>query len=298
MEKKYFKTVIASLLSLLLVASCTSSNEDVVTDQTLGHCLSYAQDKDSRAQSFDHLSFAAQFNYSNNTVDLTITGIVLPQAGSTTGLRIPKMTFSGLSWQYNKYGWKVIDVSNISPEIVGVTTTPTFKNLKFMVLDVFNGTTYAPGIQYDFVIDNESQTAGSSVEIVGCCMKGKTISTNPAGVAYCPEEDEAVTDKNKPTYWIDFDFEKSKADIYLYNAKFISNMPSLNLVFPSVEISINNGIIELQSEALTPEYDNIPFEMFPISRLKGTVDFITGTTLEFHCNYKGSDFTIKFEGKY
>ena len=75
-------------------------------------------------------------------------------------------------------------------------------------------------------------------------------------------------------------------------------MPSLNLVFPGVDISVDNGIIKLGSDALTPEYDNIPFDMFPISKLKGTVDFVAGTSIEFHCDYRGSDYTVKFEGKY
>lgn len=298
MKSNYFKTIILSFVSLVLAGSCTTSSDEVVEDQILGHCLSYSEDLDSRARSFDRLSFTAQYNYSSYTVDLTVTGVVLPQAGSTTGQRLPKMTFKSLPWMYNKHGWKEINVSNVTPEITGVSEPPSFKSLNFMLLDVFNGATYAPGIQYDFVVDNDFSGNDSSVEIVGCCMNGKTVSTDPTGVSYIPEEDNNLAEKNRPAYWIDFDFEKSKADIYLYNAKFISSMPSLNLVFPGVDITVASGSIDLSCAALTPEYDNIPFESFPITQLKGTVDFISGTTLEFHCNYRGSDYTIKFEGKY
>lgn len=293
MKKQIWKAFVAGIVCLLSLGSCNSDSNDLVDNQTLGHCLTVAKDVTTNAQVTSRLSFAALFNYNSNLVDLTVTGIVLPKAGSVSGQAFPKMEFKGLPWSYNKDGWKVVEAKDVAPTILGVAETPKFKNLKFLLLDAFDGEKYTPGIMYKFEVEyNESV-----VEIQGCCMTGKTTSAANGNV-YCPEEDSAVTDNQKPIYWVDFDFNTSKADIYIYNAKFLDRMPSLNMMFGGVDFSVVNGDIELSCDALIPTCAGVPFPRFPISKVKGTIDFTTGMKLEFHCDYSGTDFTVNFEGKY
>ncbi len=294
MKKLLFRAFVPALICAIGLSSCNTGSSDVVTEQTLGYCLTYSKNVDSHAQVFNRMSFAAQYNYTNNTVDLALIGTIFPVAGNATGQAYPKMEFSTLPWKYNQFGWKETEVENVTPTINGVSNPPKFKKLKFGVLDGFNGSSYAPGIMYKFEIDHN----GSDVEVMGCCMTGKTESTDPDGVTYCPEDDAQVSDKNKPVYWVDFNFETSKADIYIFNAKFLDRMPSLNLEFTDVPFGVVNGEVTLTSDALTPEYDGIPYPSFPITNLKATVDFTKGMNLEFHCDFRGSDYTVKFEGKY
>lgn len=293
MKKHFGLSLLFSVVFASAFIACKTESSDLVDDQALSHCLTVAKDVNTRSQVISRLSFSAQFNYTNNTADLSIVGMVLPKAGSVTGQALPKMSFSNLPWSYNKDGWKVIDVENVSPSILGVSEVPKFKDFEFMVLDVFDGENYMPGIFYDFDV----VFGDSDVEVNGCCMTGKTKS-EADGVVYCPEEDAAVKEEQRPTYWVDFDFSDSKADIYIYNAKFLGNMPSLNMVFEDVDLSISAGEYVLSSESLIPTCAGVPFPSFPISKLKGTLDFSKGMSLEFHCDFRGTDYTVNFDGKY
>lgn len=294
MKKQIWLALSAWMVCVIGLVSCQGESSDIVDDQTLGHCLTVAKDVNTHAQVISRLSFAAQYNYSSNTVDLVVTGIVIPKAGSVDGQAFPKMVFSGLPWSYNKYGWKVVEVKNVAPTITGISETPKFTNLQFLLLDAFDGEVYAPGIMYKF----DMEYGESVVEINGCCMTGKTKS-KANGAVYCPEDDTAVKENQRPIYWVDFDFGTSKADIYIYNAKFLDKMPSLNMmVFEGVDFNVANGEFALACDALTPTYDGVPFPSFPISKLKGSINFSKGMSLEFHCDFRGTDYTVNFEGKY
>lgn len=284
----------AAAVVSLAISSCSSDSSDVTVEQNLGECLTYSKNAATNAQNFNRISFLTQFNYANYTVDFGIIGLELPTMGSSNGMRIPKVLFNGLPWAYDKNGWKVLSMENVTPEITGVTNIPLFKKLNFMLLDVFDNDRYAPGIIYDFEIEYNGETS----KVVGCCMTGKTTSVSPDGNVYSPESDANVNDKNKPVYWIDYDFVDSKADVYLFNAKFISTMPSINMVFPNVDMSMSNGVITLEAASLIPEFNGVPYPSFPVTQLKGTVDFKEGMNLAFHCAFRGTDYSLKFEGEY
>ena len=298
MKKLRLKAAIISFMSVVGLVSCTGSSSDLTIDQTMGQCLTYTKDINSQAQGFNRISFTSQFNYTNSTVDLAIIGVEIPVAGSTTGKQYPKMEFQGLPWTYNHDGWKVIDMTDVKPVITGMNEVPLFKNFSFMLLDVFDGGNYTPGIIYDFDIEFSVDGDKTEAKLVGCCMTGKTVSKAPDGLTYIPEEDDNIKEKNRPVYWLDYDFESSKADLYLFNAKFLGNMPSLNMVFPDIPFTVSGGVVTLEADALIPEYNGVPNNGFPISKLKGTVDFTEGMTLSFHCNFRGADYEVKFEGKY
>lgn len=289
MNFNFIKSLLLSGVTALAFASCGGDGEDTITDQTLAQCLTYSTDVTSKAQSFNKISFSAQYNYSNGTVDVAIYGIVLPVAGSDNGRALPKMEFKSLPWKMNSTGWKVVDVENVKPVISGMSDVPTFDEFEFCVADIFTGDSYTPGIIYKFELD-------SKYEINGCCMTGTTKSVSPDGVTYTPETDGNVS--IKPTYWVDLDFEDSTADIYLYSAKFLGNMPSLNLEFPDVPFTVKDGKVVLEKDNLTPEYNNRPFDTFPISQLKATIDYAKGMTLDFHCGYRGADYTVNIDCKY
>lgn len=289
MKIKTLKFLSVLSAAVILMPSCNSDDTDSITDQTLAQCLTYSVDVTTKAQSFNKISFTAQYNYSNSTVDLGIIGMVLPKVGNSDGIAFPKMQFRNLPWRYNSAGWKVIDVENVKPEIAGMSEVPTFNELQFCLADIFSESGYTPGIMYDFEID-------SRYDVKGCCMSGTTKSISPEGEVYSPESDSQAT--LKPTYLVELDFNESTADIYLYSAKFLGSMPSLNLEFPDVPYSIKNGKIELECASLTPEYNGRPFPSFPITQLKGTLDYSAGMKLDFHCGFRGADYTVNIDCKY
>ena len=298
MKKNSFKALFLSLVAAVGMSSCDNGgSSELVDTQILGQCLTCSKDMNTNAQNFNQISFSAQFNYTNNTVDLAVIGIELPQVGSSTGMKFPKMEFKNMPWAYDKNGWKVIEVDSVKPSIVGMNEVPMFKKLNFRLLDVFDGDRFTPGIIYDFLVEFGVEEYLNEVNVVGACLSGKTVSTDPNGTAYCPEED-STPGVQKPVYWVDFDFENSKADIHMFNAKFLGNMPPLHLVFPDVPFNMSGGIMTFEIAKLTPELGDVPYPRFPISQLKGIIDFKTGMKLSFHCKYSGADYTVVFEGKY
>lgn len=298
MKKIYSKAFAAVLISALSIFNVSCNDDEYgdgnVFQSSMGQCLTRGENTKSHAYNFNKMSFVADYNNDNATVDLTIVGMVLPDAGNSNGIGVPKMELKGLNWGYNSQGWKVIDMKNVSPEIQGMSVVPAFTRVYFCVADVIDGSgQYRPGIQYQFDVKYNNE----DYHLVGCCMTGTTEATSPEGVTYCPEKDASVGEK--PTYWLDYDFANSTVDIYLYNAKFLGRMPSLNLVFPDVPYETSNGSITLKCDALTPMFGQTPFPSFPISKLKGTMDFMTSTlSFDFVCNYSGSDYDVKIECKY
>lgn len=277
-----------------VLSSCNDSDPSGGTyESSLAQCLTYGQNTNTFAQNFNKMSFSVKYEGSSDKMTLSVIGMVLPDAGGN-GISVPRMEINELRWQYNSQGWKVTKAENVIPVITGMSDVPVFKELNFCVADVFNANGgYSPGIQYDMVVSYH----GEEFRLVGCCMAGTTEVTAPDGDKYSPESDQAV--KNKPVYWVDFDFAESTADIHLYNAKFLSNMPALNLVFPDVPYTIDNGTIVLKAEAFNPMFGGVTNPAFPISGLKGTIDYTSSSMkLDFTCNYRGADYTVKIDCKY
>lgn len=285
-------------LPVLAVAAAFSSCDDSdsagdVYESSLAQCLTYGQDVATYAQNFNKMSFSVQYDNSNRQVSLSIIGMILPEADGN-GVAVPHMEVNGLEWRYNSQGWKVVQAENVTPVITGMSVVPLFKKLQFDLADVFDSDgNYRPGIQYRMDIEY----LGSEYELVGCCMTGTTDVTDPDGAEYSPESDPAV--RTKPVYWADFDYTASTADIYLYGAKFLGNMPSLNLVFPDIPYSIDNGNIILKADAFDPMFGGVANPAFPISGLSGRIDFSTSSMkIDFTCNFKGSDYKVKIDSKY
>lgn len=285
-----------SLAMAMIATSCNndSDDDDNIFQSSMGQCLTRGEDVGSHASIFNKMSFIADYDNDSGTADVTIIGMVVPDAGNSNGIGVPRMELEDLRWSYNKQGWKVIEAVNVVPEVEGMSVVPTFDAVKFYVADVFdNNGQYKPGIQYEFELNYN----GSKYRLAGNCMTGTTVVTSPEGVAYTPEADPAVA--QKPIYLLDFDFENSTADLYLYNAKFLGGMPSLNLVFPKIPYSTTSGSLSFDCAVLTPMFGQTPFPSFPITNLKGTMDFMTSTLkLDFNCNYKGADYKVNIECKY
>lgn len=294
MKFQCLKAILPMLAASAMFTACDPSSEDDTVESNLAQCLTYGENVSTHAQNFNKMSFIAQFDNKGVAADISIIGMVLPDAGNPNGIAIPRMELHGLPWQYNAQGWRTITAEDVTPVITGMSVVPQFKKVNFYLADVFdNNGNYRPGIQYRLVVKYES----NEYELVGCCMSGTTAVTTPGGGSYSPESDAAV--KNKPVYWVDFNYTDKTADIYMYNAKFLSNMPPLNLLFPAVPYTIDNGKIMLKCDALTPLFGGLPFPSFPITALTGQIDYSSSTMdLKFNCNFRGEDYLVKVDCKY
>lgn len=293
MKFQGLKVILSMLAVAAMFGSCIDSDGENTYESSIGECLTYGENISKRASNFNKkMSFIAKYDNNAYTSDISIVGMQLPEVSST--IDIPRMELKGLAWKYNSQGWKTVTAENVTPVITGMSVVPYIKKLDFAVADVFDANgNYRPGIQYRISLEFKD----NEYELVGCCMTGTTVATDPDGVSYTPEADGTVN--AKPVYWVDYNFAEEKADIYMYNAKFLGAMPSLNLMFPDVPYKIENGKIMLQSDALTPMFKGVPYPSFPISNLTGTIDYTTSSmNLNFTCNFRGNDYVVKVDCKY
>ena len=294
MKLQSLKAILPLLAAAAMLVACGDTNEENTEESNLAQCLTYGENVVTHAQNFNKMSFIAKFDNADAAAEISIVGMVLPDAGNPNGISIPRMELRGLTWKYNSQGWKTVIAEDVTPVITGMSVVPQFKKIDFAIADVFDSHgNYRPGIQYRLAVEYQ----GNQFELVGCCMTGTTEATDPDGVAYVPEKDAAV--KNKPVYWVDFNYADKTADIYMYNAKFLGAMPSLNLLFPAVPYTIESSKIMLGCDALTPTFGGMPFPTFPISALSGEIDYTTSTmTLKFNCKFRGADYSVKVDCKY
>lgn len=286
-----FKAFASVFAAAIMMSSCTSSdNEPVTVNSNIGRCMTYIQDNNSKNEQYSTLTFGAEFNYTDYTVDLTISGLVLP-TGATGGDAYPSMVLKKLPWKFNKEGWRVINVKNVTPEITGMSVVPVFTEFNLLAADMFSDDgDYTPAFIYDFEIENRYEGKGA-------LLSGRTTSTDPDGNFYIPEIDPS--NHVRVAYWVDLNFDDKTADLYIYGAKFLNRMPSLNLEFPDIPFTYEyDGTIKLSMANLTPEYNGLPYPSFPISALKGTLNFRTGLDLEFNCDFRGVRYKVTFAGKY
>ncbi len=109
-----------------------------------------------------------------------------------------------------------------------------------------------------------------------------------AETAVCPQSDpSALFTTKSTTYVLNFDAATQKCAIEVRGAKFINEMPAMDMKFPGIDFTANNGSLYLESAALTPTIREVEYPQFPITNLSGTFTPLKNSTLKFECNPAG-----------
>lgn len=273
MKKLTILSLVAALTSTVTFTSCNSDdNNNALTGQTISNMTSVVESLDNPGSvSFCDLSFALVYDYDNNTSDVQILGMKLAD-----GSQLPLMTFKGLSWRTKDY-WKLTEAYSVMPTVEGFGNIPMFETFDIAIKDLYSSQGgYAPGFFYDFEING-------STRVYGPVYKGSTITTAPGGATFTNDDIKYVVTLHSST---------STADIQLFGASFIDGMPKLNLAFDAVPYTMNGDRYVFSVASLTPSFGGTPFPRFPITDLKGTLDFATGFDLEFTCGYNGEPYKV------
>lgn len=273
MKKLTFLSLVAALTATAAFTSCNNDdNNNPVTGQSISKMTSVVESLDEPGVvSFCDLSFSLVYDYKTNLSDIQILGMKLAD-----GSQLPMLTFKGLPWQ-NKNYWKVTEAFNVMPTVEGFGNIPMFEFFGVALKDLYSSNGgYAPGFFYDFEIDGQTH-------IYGPVYKGTTITTAPGGATFTNEDTK---------YAITFNQSSSTATIQIFGASFIDGMPKLNMAFGSIPYIVNGDKYELSIGTLTPTFGGAPFNRFPITDLKATIDFTTGFDLEFTCAYNGQPYKV------
>lgn len=273
------KKLLAILSGLFLVAaaSCGSDNdnEQTVTTQTFNGLFAVVTSHSSATTAYyDNLNYRLDLNYTSLTANLTISGLKLPD-----GTSYPTMKLTGLRWNISDNGWKVIKGQMVSPNLTGVATVPVFTNIEIRLYDrVLNtgaGTVYQPGVCFNYVIDSKYTVVSSYTPQL---LFGTTESENTGtGTKFTTRG---------TTYTLKMNTDTRTVSLTMSNARFAEAMHK-GLIFNLNNIPVTfvgtKAYFETATIIPTLGTDNTPMEGFPITNLKGEMDFGGDFKLEFDC---------------
>jgi len=87
----------------------------------------------------------------------------------------------------------------------------------------------------------------------------------------------------EPLYAITVDPEKMVATIDITGAKFLEQMPAMNMTFPNIPFNVYNGNLILNIDNLVPTIQGVEYPNYAISNLRANVNPCTAASLDFTC---------------
>lgn len=88
-------------------------------------------------------------------------------------------------------------------------------------------------------------------------------------------------------YTLKFDPATLKCAIEVKGAKFVAEMPAMDMKFPGISFTSNNGSLYLASQELIPTIKDVAYPQFPIADLAGKFTPLQNSTLTFSCSPAG-----------
>ena len=103
-----------------------------------------------------------------------------------------------------------------------------------------------------------------------------------------PESDPSdVFTTQETTYTYQFDPATQKCSIEIKGAKFVAEMPAMDMKFPGIPFISDNGTLKLSIPELTPTIREVEYPQFPITDLAASFTPLQNSTLTFSCNPGG-----------
>lgn len=238
---------------------------------------------------YTNVGYQALVNYTRSTAEIDITGLRLPD-----GTQYPTMTLSGLKLSIDSKGRKVITGSQVVPQMSGYAAVPVISSIEFVIYDrIINDEgqqMYSPGVCARYTIDSRYRVISSYSPQT---LFGESESESTDGSVY----------KNKDAvYVVTYNTDTRLLNIRINNARFAQSMPmALNIDLPSIPVVFRGTSAEFDVDAITPYMNGVPFDSFPITRLKGSIDFASGLEFSFHCVpsvMHGEEYDVEVECSY
>lgn len=259
-------------LLALAVASCIPSGSgETVEEKTFPSCFVNVTDiADGTNTVYTQVAYQLTLNYTNNTADLLVSNLRLPD--ETT---YPTMTLKNMPISYDKEGWIIVKGTAVSPEMTGVGNKPLLDNIEIKLLNRYSDLGYVLALLIQYTINGRYSVASS---FAGQLLFGKTksvlVGSDPAQTF---ETDES-------NYELLFDFTKKTLKMTINNAKFLDKMPNgMNIVLKDIPFTMSGATAHWNVDAIKPYLADVPQENFPITDMVGNFNFGSGMTMRFTC---------------
>lgn len=278
---KTIRSIIVGVAAAAGLVSCNSSDpSDYVTEQTISSCFAYSETPGSDSHMATSVSYYVKLNYTQQTAEVSISNLEL-----SDGVTYPKMTFTGIPFTIESYGWKKISGTMLSPTIAGYGSVPLFSSFEIKILDRYYGTSmYIPAMTAKFLVNN-SVSVFSSLPVQ--LFAGTTES-------FAPDNESFKTTSS--IYIVDLDFNTMKANVDITGAQFADKMPALDISFEDIPFNLSGQKVILSADNITPLLGATPQPDYPVSGFVAEYDFAKGMTLSFGCSVQGSLYHVTFDG--
>ncbi len=274
--KKYICYVVSLVAACLLAVSCgdNNNNNETITEQTLSNCFAYVSDIAEGPPAYiTGMGYKVRLNYTAPSADVTISGLKL-----TDDTTYPSFTLSGLKFAIDKDGWIVLTGENLRPSVPGVAVSPVIGRFSMRLYQRVIGNTYSPAFCVSMTLDGRYSVV-SSYPGQGCYGTTKSVATGMPAF-----------ETNSTQYALAFNTNTRCVTISIVNAQFMAQMPAMNIVLKNIPFVMRGTKAVFEIDNITPESNETPYPAFPISNLKGELDFGAGLDLSFDCT------PVKFGG--
>lgn len=277
--KQFLKFSLPVVL-LGLTASCNDLKEsDYITTQGFPGCYAVVTDTQNGTVTVtDNVSVGLEVNWTQESGKAIFVGLVIG------GTNYPQLTFSNIGLTNDKEWY----YSNTNP-VASLNTgaSPAVDNFKFRWndrLDMPNLPlgTYYPAFAYSFTIDNRYNVAGSRYPFF---LWGQyEVATN--GVVSLTSD---VT-----RFDCTPNFKDNTMNVLIYGAQFTPQgppygMPKMDIELQNIPMTYDGNILNFENEGvIIPVAQGSPFDGFPCTDIKGSVNPVTGLTLSFVVNGRGT----------
>ncbi|HIR37027.1 MAG TPA: hypothetical protein IAC93_01490 [Candidatus Limisoma gallistercoris] len=265
-----------SITLSLAMTSCLDNGDEPNTVMTANYaCYNNVEDLQNNPGKYELKAgtYVFTMDVSNMKLDLAIRGN-FGESGDVN------LTINGLDMKLADYEYN-FSADVLTPEVAdGIAGAHTIQNLK--------------GSIHPYVITNDNQTAYQQVLVyqVSFVLDGRyrvtAISRNPyifsqntttisaGGNAY----------STKDTYYEVKFADTSKADVYIYNARFVEEMPQgISFTLKEIPVTLTANGYTLQIDEITPvlSTSETPATQYPISDFRLDMNG-TNMSLQFKCN--------------
>ena len=274
MKIKHLLPMLA-VAALLSTTSCIKDSDEVIK-QTLTFSEYFNAVSDIKTGVTD-VTPAPKY-----TVELTQTGSKLTAVIKLSNFFLPdikasEFTLPELSVQYLSDGTMSIKAQDVAPTNASTSETVNFNNVEVKILQVviqsIGGTTT--------VVTNFSSRI--QVNNQWLVVAYPNVATFFASTESRNLTDGSVFQTYEPLYAISFSGKDMNATIDITGAQFMSQMPAMNMSFPKIPMTISQSGIVLETEALVPTIEDVPYPGYPITDLKCTYTPMSNSTLSFFC---------------
>lgn len=269
------KNILISLMALFaasaVLSSCISDEGyERRSTQNYSNCFHYVYDlAEGKAGVFDSPYYTIEWNYGTAKADL-----VLKNARFAENMPTVNMEIKDLNWSINSGGWKIINATDVVPEVNGQPMQAYMLNqLKIEVLERYVGAVYEPVVNIYFAINGRYAVTAVQESVI---YFGETKATE-SGETYST---------TSPYYRVKIDDDMT-ADVTIYDMQFDKLMTPEDLVLKGAQVQINSGIgYALSGESVETEIGGKPTNEYEVTKLLGHGTFLGGLNMTLNCEKK------------